>query len=119
MGYGDFSKVKARWRREREERGNRSHELRRLLVERGGPVLRSYGARDVWLFGSVAAGTAVAGSDLDLLVTPVAVEDYWPLRRDLEEAVGCALDLYTQDNDPAFAMCFATATRSSWIGSGL
>ena len=102
MGSGGFSKVKARWRREREERENRSHELRRRLVERGGPILRSYGVRDAWLFGSVAAGMAELESDLDLLVMPVAADDYWPLRRDLEVAVGCPLDLYTQDDDPTF-----------------
>ena len=97
-----FEKLGRRWRRERAERASRSAELRRLLVERGGPVLRAYGVRNAWLFGSVAAGTAEAGSDLDLLVVPVAAADFWPLRRDLEAAMGRPVDLYTQDEDPVF-----------------
>jgi len=63
-------------------------------------VLRAYGVREAWLFGSVADGKPRSASDLDLLVTPVAAEHYWPLRRDLEAVIGCPLDLYTQDDDP-------------------
>lgn len=102
MGSGRFSKVKARWRKERDERTSRSAALRRRLAECGAPVLRAYGVRDAWLFGSVAAGTAEPGSDLDLLVVPVTAVDFWPLRRDLEALLDCSLDLYTQDDDPVF-----------------
>jgi predicted nucleotidyltransferase len=98
----EFAKLEARWRRERAERAERSGELRRRLLERAGPVLRGYGVRQVWLFGSVASGTAQANSDLDLLVVPVTVADFWPLRRDLEAALGHPVDLYTQDDEEQF-----------------
>jgi uncharacterized protein len=98
----DFSKLAERWCRERDERVAYSADLRRRLIERGLPVLRRYGVREVWLFGSAAGGTAHARSDLDLLAVPVTAEAYWPLRRELEEAVACTLDLYTQDDDPVF-----------------
>jgi predicted nucleotidyltransferase len=98
----DFSKLAERWRRERDERVAYSADLRRRLIDRGLPVLRRYGVREVWLFGSAAGGTAHARSDLDLLAVPVTAEAYWPLRRELEEAVACTLDLYTQDDDPVF-----------------
>ncbi len=100
MGSAGFTKLHERWRNERESRAHRSGEMRRRLIERGIPVLRAHGVRQAWLFGSVAAGTAEPGSDVDLLVSPVTAEDYWVLRRELEAAIGCPLDLYTQDDDP-------------------
>ena len=102
MASDGFAKLRARWQRERTERERRSAGLRLRLIERGGPVLRAYGVHEAWLFGSVADLKPRLDSDLDLLVTPVAAENYWPLRRDLEAAVGCPLDLYTQDDDPVF-----------------
>ena len=99
MTSAGFSKLERRWAAERVARAERSARLRRLLIELGLPVLQSYGARRVWLFGSVAAGTAGTASDIDLLADPVATEDYWALRRDLEAAIGHPVDLYTQDDD--------------------
>jgi len=102
MGLPSLAKVDARRRRERAECARRSGVLRCRLAEHGCAVLRAYGVREAWLFGSVAAGTAAPGSDLDLLVMAVISADYWSLRRDLETALGCPLDLYTQDDDPVF-----------------
>lgn len=99
MSTADFSKVARRWQEEREARAAGSALLRRLLIERGLPMLRTCGVRRVWLFGSVAAGTAGAASDIDVLAMPVAPADYWDLRRDLEAAVEHPVDLYTQDDD--------------------
>lgn len=94
-----FSKLERRWEQERAARAERSALLRQLLLERGLSVLLSYGVGRVWLFGSVAAGTAEAASDIDLLAEPVRAGDYWNLRRDLEAALGHPIDLYTQDDD--------------------
>lgn len=94
-----FSKLERRWERERAGRSARSAALRQLLVTRGLAVLRRHGAQRVWLFGSVAAGTARAASDIDLLAMPVSAADYWTLRRELEVALGHPVDLYTQDDD--------------------
>ena len=90
-----LSKVERRWEAEREARAARSAQLRRLSIERGLPVLRAYGVHQVWLFGSVAAGTAGAASDIDVLAVPVATADFWDLRRDLETALDHPIDLYT------------------------
>lgn len=97
-----FAKLEARRRQELAQRQRWSAVLRQRLVERGLPLLRAYGVSQAWLFGSVASGTAGLGSDLDLLAVPVTAADYWPLRRDLAEALECPLDLYTQDDDPVF-----------------
>lgn len=99
MSAADFLKLGRRWQDEHEARAGRSARLRRLLIERGLPVLRAYGVRRVWLFGSVAAGTAGTASDIDLLAAPVAAADFWDLRRDLEAALAHPVDLYTQDDD--------------------
>jgi len=125
MGFGDLAKIAERRRRERALRASRSADLRRRLLELGSDVLRVYAVREAWLFGSVASGTAAPESDVDLLVMPVSAGDYWPLRRDLETALGCPLDLYTQDDDPTFLRkvlergeLIYEAIPSSWIGSG-
>ena len=94
-----FSKLRRRWRKELEARACCSARLRRALIQQGLPVLRAYGARRVWLFGSVAAGVAGAASDIDVLAMPVAKADFWDLRRDLEAALDHPVDLYTQDDD--------------------
>jgi uncharacterized protein len=72
------------------------------VTDRAPPVFRAHGVRIAYLFGSVADGTAGPASDVDLLVIPVKAAAYWPLRRDLEAALGHPLDLYTQDDDPVF-----------------
>lgn len=98
----DLSRIERRLRRECAERSARSAERRRRLREQGVAVLRRYGVRAAWLFGSVAEGTARQESDVDLLAIPVSAADYWALRRDLEAALGCPIDLYSQDDDPVF-----------------
>ena len=52
-----------------------------------------------YMFGSIAEGRAGMASDVDLLVIGAKAADYWDLRRDLEEALGRPLDLFTQDDD--------------------
>ncbi|MEA3277594.1 MAG: nucleotidyltransferase domain-containing protein [Pseudomonadota bacterium] len=102
MGFSGFSKLEARWRRQRAERVLRSQGLRTLLMERGVPVLRASGVRRAYLFGSVAAGTAKTHSDIDVLAISVQAADYWRLRRELEAALDHPVDLYTQDDEPEF-----------------
>jgi predicted nucleotidyltransferase len=98
----DLSRIERRWRREGAERTARSAERRRRLLVEGVAVLRRYGVRAAWLFGSVAEGTARQESDVDLLSIAVTASDYWGLRRDLEAVLGCPVDLYSQDDDPIF-----------------
>ncbi|MEA3639517.1 MAG: nucleotidyltransferase domain-containing protein [Lamprobacter sp.] len=64
------------------------------------PILERYGAERALVFGSVAAGQAHRGSDLDLLVLGTAAADYWALREELETAFERPLDLITEADDP-------------------
>ena len=98
----DFSKLKARWDLERAQTRIASARLEAQVRLAAAPILHSYGVTRAYLFGSIAAGRAGAQSDVDLLVLGVSAAAYWDLRRDLEQALGRPLDLFTQDDDPVF-----------------
>jgi uncharacterized protein len=62
-------------------------------------LARSYGARNVRVFGSVARGEAGAESDIDLLVEVekgTTLLDVVALWQDLEELLGRRVDLLTE-----------------------
>lgn len=98
----DFSKLKARWAREREEARNEADRIAAQVSLAAVPVLKSHGVTRAWIFGSVAEGRASVRSDVDLLVLGIGAAAYWDLRRDLEQALARPLDLFTQDDDPVF-----------------
>jgi predicted nucleotidyltransferase len=98
----DFSRLKARWAAERAAGREESERLAALVRRVCMPILKARGATAVYLFGSVAEHRAGPNSDIDLLALGVRAEDYWALRRDLEQALGRPLDLITQDDDRLF-----------------
>ena len=63
-------------------------------------IARSHGVTRVRVFGSRAAGTATASSDLDLPVNMEPERDLLDLigfKLDLEELLGCEVDVVTED----------------------
>jgi len=67
-------------------------------------TLRAHGVSQAWMFGSVAAGTAGARSDLDLLVTfaqPTTLFRQFDLAETLSKICGRDVHLMTR-LDPAF-----------------
>ena len=69
----------------------RTTEIRRLA--------RAYGVRHLRVFGSQGRGEARAGSDLDLLVDLQPGRDLLDLvgfKLDLEDALGCPVDVVTE-----------------------
>lgn len=59
-------------------------------------IAANHGASNVRVFGSLARGTARAGSDIDLLVDferGRTLVDYVGLWRDLETFLGCSVDV--------------------------
>jgi uncharacterized protein len=74
-----------------------------LLQEKRQAILElaaKYGASDVRVFGSVARGEATAESDLDLLVKlrqGVSLWDVGSLTADLEELLGCKVDVAPEE----------------------
>lgn len=73
------------------------------LLERRAEILRlaeQYRAGKVRVFGSVARGDNSEASDVDLLVTPYpgcSLLDLGGLLEDLQELLGCRVDLATED----------------------
>jgi predicted nucleotidyltransferase len=70
------------------------NDLRRLLV----PFCNKYPIAKLEVFGSVAEGTAKAGSDVDLMVTfkagsEASLFDFLDLKLELEDLLGCPVDL--------------------------
>ncbi len=63
------------------------------------PILKSYGATKVGIFGSYATGNATADSDLDLLVDfseQKSLLSLVKIKRELSEALGIEVDLLTE-----------------------
>lgn len=65
-------------------------------------VFARYGIGKAYIFGSVLHGVCSPGSDIDVYVEEVSGEQFWSLRRDLEEASGFSVDLHDQSDDPDF-----------------
>ena len=96
----DFGKLRSRWHGELAEQQRLSRELGGRVRAVVPPILRAYGITRAYLFGSIPTGRAGRFSDVDLLVIGAQATLYWDLRRDLEQALGRPLDLFTQDDDP-------------------
>jgi predicted nucleotidyltransferase len=63
-------------------------------------IAASYGARDLRVFGSVSRGEANLKSDIDILITLEtgrSLLDIVALKQDLEDLLGCKLDVVTEE----------------------
>lgn len=70
-----------------------------LLAQHKPVLAERFGVRRLALFGSVARGTARAGSDVDVLVDfgePASPEAYFGVMFYLEDLLGCPIDLVTE-----------------------
>lgn len=98
----DFDKLIADWKRQKKDRKIHSEMIRRRICEKGRELFGRYGIEKVVLFGSIDKGRGDSESDIDLYVHPLSGKEYWQFRRELEEAIGVSLDLYTAGDDPVF-----------------
>ena len=77
--------------------------LNKTLDKNRDKILRiaaSYGARDLRVFGSVSRGEANPKSDIDILITLEtgrSLLDIVGLKQDLEDLLGCKVDVVTED----------------------
>ena len=62
------------------------------LIKKAAEVLKSFGATDVYLFGSVAKGTDNEHSDIDLAVSGIPPEKFF-------EAMGSAINAIKKEFD--------------------
>jgi predicted nucleotidyltransferase len=76
--------------------------LTELLGDKRPDILRlaaQHGARNVRIFGSLARGEARPDSDVDLLITlepERSLLDLIALQQDLEDSLGCKVDVVTE-----------------------
>jgi hypothetical protein len=74
------------------------------ILSRRDEILRiaaRHGARDVRIFGSVVRGEAGEGSDVDFLVRlddDRSLLDHIALIRELEDLIGCRVDVVAEDD---------------------
>jgi uncharacterized protein len=77
--------------------------LNKILDKNREKILRiaaSYGARDLRVFGSVSRGEANLKSDIDILITLEtgrSLLDIVAFKQDLEDLLGCKVDVVTED----------------------
>ena len=74
-----------------------------LLKNKRGEMLKiaaAHGAQDLRIFGSVARGEATQASDLDILIKLApgrSLLDLVAIKQDLEDLLGCSVDVVTED----------------------
>jgi predicted nucleotidyltransferase len=72
-------------------------------------VLKENGAKEVYLFGSLADGSASAGSDIDLAVTGIPAAAFFEVYSRSSRALSHAMDLVDLDHETEMA-CFLRET---------
>jgi predicted nucleotidyltransferase len=74
----------------------------RAQIERATAVLKAAGAREVYVFGSAAAGKLRGSSDVDLAVSGLPPERFFEVMGKAEDALGRTLDLVDLDEVSPF-----------------
>jgi predicted nucleotidyltransferase len=72
------------------------------LLEQGAALLTAAGAREVYVFGSVAAGRIQEGSDVDLAVAGLPPERFFATMARLENLFDRSVDLVDLDDVSPF-----------------
>ena len=96
-----FEKWLIRIEKEKEKRRLEAQQ-RKDILPAFCTVFARYGVQRAYIFGSVVHGVCLPGSDIDLYVEEVSGEQFWALRRDLEEVSAFPVDLHDQSDDPDF-----------------
>lgn len=78
-----------------------THPLNELLT-RGAALLKSAGAREVYVFGSMATGRAREGSDVDLAVSGLPPESFFATLARLGDLFERPVDLVDLDRASPF-----------------
>lgn len=74
----------------------------KFLLEQGAALLKDAGAQEVYVFGSVAAGRATEGSDVDLAVAGLPPERFFPVMARLADLFDRTVDLVDLDDRTPF-----------------
>jgi predicted nucleotidyltransferase len=72
------------------------------LIKRAAETLKSFGATDVYLFGSLAKGTFRSNSDIDLAVSGIPPEKFFEAMGRAEDVLKREIDLIDLDENNPF-----------------
>ncbi len=75
-------------------------------IARAAAAMKAYGAREVYIFGSLAEGTFTRHSDIDMAVTGLPPEKYFNALGEAMDILGKPLDLIDLDDECAFTHFF-------------
>lgn len=73
-----------------------------ILIHKAAVILKSFGATDVYLFGSVAKGTDNEYSDIDLAVSGIPPEKFFEAMGDTFGAIKKEIDIVDLDENTPF-----------------
>ena len=73
------------------------------LIEKAAKVLKAAGAREVYVFGSVARGESGERSDVDLAVSGLPPQVFFKAMGQAGDVLGRPLDLIDLDEETPFA----------------
>ena len=82
------------------ERAHARARALRAKLPRAREALERSGAREVWLFGSLARGTETSSSDVDLAVSGMPAERLFSALAELMELFGARVDLVRLEDAP-------------------
>ncbi len=72
-------------------------------IRKAAEVLKSFGAREVYVFGSAAAGTMDEYSDVDMAVAGLPPGVFYKAYARAVRSFDCEMDLISLDKDSPFA----------------
>jgi len=73
-----------------------------VLINKAAEALKSFGATEVYLFGSVATGTNTKDSDIDLAVAGLPPESFFEAMGRAEDILNDEIDLIDLDEQNPF-----------------
>jgi len=97
-----FTKLQKKWVKAAEERKKNAAKAKQKLLQGGTAVFKKYDIEKAVIFGSLIEQRFEGQSDIDIFVRYLSNDKFWEFRRDLEEAVGLPIDLYTDKDEKVF-----------------
>lgn len=86
------------------------------LLQRAADELKRAGAREIYVFGSVARGKTEGGSDLDLAVSGLPPAIFYRMGARISDLIGRAVDLVDLDVNTPFTRYLRTENELVRVG---
>jgi predicted nucleotidyltransferase len=87
-----------------------------LMIQRAAAELKGAGAREIYVFGSLAKGTEAAGSDLDLAVCGLPPSVFYRMGARVSDLIGHSVDLIDLDRNTPFTRHLRTENELVRVG---